>query len=308
MRLRSRALLLHAPYQPVWLESDLPTPGSEEVLVRTLFSSISTGTEVAQLKGEDPIAAARAFPAKLGYENVAQVIRPADSASYIEEGAYVVATYGHRDFALVRADRLIPIERPDPAALLLILAGDTAKGVLALAPDFNGPVVITGAGAIGLLTLFNLQSRGHVNIDVVDPIEERRTLADRFGARRVFTPGEFAHSATVYKTAFECSGDAEAFIAIQNHMAHSGNICVLSDARSMPLKLAPAFHDRELRIQASSDGLEYREYAKWFFANASRYPLEDIFDRQIRFPELPSTLMAMAAGTIQPRKVLVKYE
>ena len=277
-------------------------------MVRTLFSSISTGSEIAQFRGEDPVAAERPLPAKLGYENVAQIVLCGSSVVNVREGGYAVGTYGHRDFALVRADQLIPMAKPEPTALLLVLASDTAKGILNLQLDVGSSILVMGAGSIGLLTLFNLHSRGHASIDVVEPIEPRRMFAANFGARSLFSPDDIARLAGIsYTGGFECAGTADAFVALQNRMAHGGRICILSDARRSPLPLTPAFHRKELRVQGSSDGLNYQDYSKWFFENADRYPFPELFDYQVQFSELPSTLIAMSEGSIQPRKVLVTY-
>jgi len=304
----SRALLLEFPYRVGWFESELPPPQPDEVLVKTVFGSISTGSEIAQFKGEDPIAAARPLPRKLGYENVAEVILCGSQVQELQPGGYVVGTYGHRDYALVPANRLIPIAQSAPGALLLILGSDTARAIAKLELSLRSPLLVMGAGAVGLLALFNLTARGYRMVDVVEPDPARLALARKFGARQGFMPDQVPVSAASYAGGFECSGNSAAFLQLQNQMVQGGQICVLSDARLTPLPLSPAFHDKELRIYGSSNGLDYRTYARWFLAHARRYPLEEIFDTQIRFTELPETLIAMAEGQIQPRKVLIFYD
>ena len=305
---RSRTVLLEFPYRMGWFENELTSPQPDEVLVKTVFGSISTGSEIAQFKGEDPIAAGRPLPRKLGYENVAEVVLCGSQVQELQPGQYVVGTYGHRDYASVPANRLIPIPQPTPAALLLILGGDTARGIAKLELTPRAPILVMGAGAVGLLTLFNLTARGYRMVDVVEPEPTRLALARRFGARGGFTPDQVSTPATAYTGGFECSANSAAFLQLQNQMAQGGQICVLSDARSTPLPLSPAFHGKELRICGSSNGLDYHTYARWFFAHAERYPLEDIFDAKIRFAELPETLMAMAENQIRPRKVLISYD
>ena len=305
MSWRSRVLLLEFPYRVGWFESELPLPQPDEVLVKTVFSSISTGSEIAQFKGEDPIAAAWPLPRKLGYENVAEVILCGSQVQEFRPGEYVVGTYGHRDYASVPANGLISIAQPSPTALLLILGSDTAKGITKLELGLRSPLLVMGAGAVGLLTLFNLAARGYRLVDVVEPDPTRLALARKFGARYGFAPDQLPASAAAYAAGFECSGDSAAFLQLQNQMVQGGQICVLSDARLKPLPLGPAFHDKELRIHGSSNSLDPRAYARWFFAHAKRYPLEEIFDAQIRFAELPETLAAMAEGRMRPRKVLV---
>lgn len=305
---RSRVLWLEFPYRVGWSEGELPPPQPDEVLVKTILGSISTGSEVAQFKGEDPIASARPLPRKLGYENVAEVVQCGSQVQELRPGEYVLGTYGHRDYAVVPANSLVPIAAPAPGALLAILGSDTAKGIAKLELSLRFPLLITGAGAVGLLTLFNLSARGYRVVDVVEPDPTRLALARKFGARYGFAPEQLPASvAGSYAGGFECSANSAAFLLLQNQMAPGGQICVLSDARLKPLPLSPAFHDKELRVYGSSNGLDYRAYARWFFAHAKRYPLEEIFDAQIRFAELPETLAAMAEERIRPRKVLVVY-
>jgi alcohol dehydrogenase len=304
----SRVLLLEFPYRLGWFEHELPPPQPDEVLVKTVFSSISTGTEVAQFTGEDPIAAERPLPRKLGYENVAEVMLCGSRVQEFRPGGYVVGTYGHRDYALVPAHQLIPIPQPSPAALLVILGSDTAKGITKLELALRSPLLVMGAGAVGLLTLFNLTARGYRMVDVVEPELTRLALAQKFGARYGFVPDQLPATAEVYAGGFECSGSSTAFLQLQNQMATGGQICVLSDARLKPLSLSPAFHGKELRICGSSNGLDYRAYARWFFTHAKRYPMEEIFDAQTPFAKLPETLAAMAEGRMRPRKVLVLYD
>ena len=305
---RSRVLLLEFPYRVGWFENELPPPQPDEVLVKTVFGSISTGTEAAQFRGEDPIAAGRPLPRKLGYENLAEVILCGSQVQEFRPGEYVAGTYGHRDYALVPANRLIPITQPAPAALLVILGSDTAKGITKLELNLRSPLLVMGAGAVGLLTLFNLAARGYRGVDVVEPEPARLALARRLGARYCFVPDQIPISTAAYTGGFECSGEGAAFLQLQNQMAPGGQICVLSDARLTPLPLSPAFHDKELRVHGSSNGLDHRAYARWFFAHAKRYPLEEIFDAQIRFDELPEALAAMAEERMRPRKVLVLYD
>jgi alcohol dehydrogenase len=308
MSWRSRVLLLEFPYRVGWFESELPPLQPNEVLVKTVYSSISMGSELAQFKGEDPIAAEQPLPRKLGYENVAEVVLCGSQVQEFRPGEFVVGTYGHRDYAVVQANRLIPIAQPAPSALLVILGSDTAKGIAKLELSLRSPLLIMGAGAVGLLTLFNLTARGYRTIDVVEPELARLALAQKFGARYGFVPDQLPASTEAYAGGFECSGDSAAFLRLQNQMATGGQICVLADARLKPLPLSPAFHGRELRVYGCSNGLDHRTYARWFFAHARRYPLQEIFDGQIRFNELPDTLTAMAEGRIRARKVLVSYD
>jgi NADPH:quinone reductase-like Zn-dependent oxidoreductase len=49
---------------------ELPEPGPHQVLVRTVRTAISAGTELTRLLGANPRDASQAFPASPGYSNV----------------------------------------------------------------------------------------------------------------------------------------------------------------------------------------------------------------------------------------------
>jgi alcohol dehydrogenase len=68
----------------------------------------------------------------------------------------------------------VPEDVSDGLALLAILSCDVAKGIRKVAPSPEEPVLVTGAGAIGLLTVFVLRAYGTRNVDVVEPLAQRR--------------------------------------------------------------------------------------------------------------------------------------
>src|SRR2546423_14623484 len=74
-------------------------------------------------------------------------------------------------------------------ALLAILTCDVSKGTRKVGIKPGESVLITGAGTIGLLTIFILKAMGIEAIDIVEPRAERRTLAARSEERRVGKEG-----------------------------------------------------------------------------------------------------------------------
>ena len=72
--LRRRFLLLQAPYCTEWVEEELPRPGADEVLVRTLAGAVSVGAELpfyrGTHRGREPVD----YPRMTGYESVALVV------------------------------------------------------------------------------------------------------------------------------------------------------------------------------------------------------------------------------------------
>jgi alcohol dehydrogenase len=227
-------------------------------------------------------------------------------------GARVAASYGHRTHAIIPEAKamVVPEYISDAQALPVILSCDVAKGIRKAAITYDEPVLVTGAGAIGLLTIFMLRALGIQTIDVVEPLEARRELALDLGATTAFTPQQMHEHGRRYPVAFECSSRNVAFGLIQTKMQAEGRICVLADGNLEPLVLAPGFHTKELRVIGSSDGWDYQAHAAWYFKliGQGSSPIERIFDYLITRDQLSATFESLAGGVIAPVKVFVRYE
>lgn len=305
---RAESLLLVGPRRLAWVAEDLPPPGPDEVMVQTIAGAISIGTELPLYRGDSRRSTPPRYPCMTGYENLGRVLAVGPQVGEVRTGDRVLAFYGHRTCALVPAAKTIPVpaEIPDTLALTAILSCDAAKGVRGLGLTGQERVLVTGAGAMGLLAVFVLRAFGIRHISVVEPDKARGTLALRLGARDWYWP---APPDAAYDAGIECSARDAAFALLQERVRPGGCICVLSDGNVEPLTLAPAFHANELRIIASSDGEDYRGHARWYFAHSRRY--EDtpalLFQHEISHTALPATFARLATGVIAPVKVLIRY-
>ena len=307
---RRRSLLLAAPRRLEWVTEGTPPLRPREVLVETTLGSISVGSELPIFRGNARSVTPTEYPRMTGYENVGTVVRCGETVAGVRPGGRVVASYGHRTHGVLSEESVVgvPDDVPDAVALLSILSCDVAKGVRKVSPRPEEPVLVAGAGAIGLLAVYVLRAYGVRHVDVIEPVEERRSLAVRLGARRSVEPETLGTGG--YAAAFECSGGNEAFLELQRGLEHGGRLCVLSDGNLEPLVLAPEFHEKELSVVASSDGWDYREHARWFFdvVRGGDPELEGIFDLRISAGALPRTFEMLANGNVRPIKVLVRYE
>lgn len=305
------SLLLTQPGTLEWVPETLAPPGWDELLIRTTSGAISIGTELPQYTGAERVIVARGYPRMTGYESVGVIAACGDGVGTFMPGERVVAFYGHRTAAIVPAEKAIrvPAEIPDALALLAILSCDAAKGVRKLSPDANAATLITGAGVMGLLTLFVLRAYGVREVDVVEPRAERRALALRLGARKAMTPEQARRRTERYAIGFECSSREPAFALAQDKMDVGGQLCLLADGNIEPLTLVPAFHARELSVIASSDGWDYQRHAEWYFERApsSRDDLEALFEVETDAAHLPATFARLASTALPPLKVLARY-
>ncbi len=313
-RLDARSLLLTGPCQLEWVSETLPALKAlqpDEILVQTTAGAISIGSELPLYLGTARSGKPAFYPRMTGYESVGRVLACGSEVKRICPGERVLAFYGHRTRAVLSEKKVIalPDAVSDALALLAILTCDVGKGIRKLAPQPEELVLVAGAGAIGLLTVFMLKALGIRAVDVVEPLVERRALALSLGARQALDLEGGKASVGAYPVAIECSSRNSAFQLLQEHMQQNGRLCILADGNLEPLVLAPAFHEKELLVVGSSDGWDYHQHAAWYFQHLQEHSpgLEQLFQEQITCEELPGTFERLARGTIRPTKVLVTY-
>lgn len=303
--------MLESPGVLRWVESALSPPGPTEIIVRTEAGAISIGSELPIYTGEARTFLPATYPKMTGYENVARVVTVGNDVAGFTAGDRVVATSGHRTAALIPASSAIkfPDEIDDAVAILLILTRDVAKGIAKLQLSPGEPILVTGGGAIGQLTVWSLAQRGLGPVDLAEPIEFRRNLALALGARGACHPDDLPSSPT-YDASFECSSANAGFGALQRAMRPGGRICVLADGLREPLTLATEFHERELTVAGSSDGLDYHQHARWYFPAALRHGenVRRLFDLTITADEISTTFASLAVNRHAAIKVLVRYQ
>jgi len=227
-------------------------------------------------------------------------------------GEKVIASYGHRTHAILPMKDviLVPSRIPPPTALLAILTCDVAKGVRKLAIKPEERVLVTGAGAIGLMTVWLLKRYGIQTIHVLETDQTRCDKALELGASVAIHPAEGQRWHDEFEVGIECSSRDAAFQMMQEKMGFGGRICLLSDGNLEPLTLSAHFHHKELTLMGSSDGWDYQRHAIWFWqvVEDDNSLAEHLFDETISHNDLPMTFLKLGKGLLNPVKVLVNYQ
>lgn len=306
-----KSLELTAKKTLQWKRQTIPSLNEDEILIKTIAGAISIGAELPQYNETDPTDLPPTYPKETGYESFGEVIATGEAVKSFKIGDRAVAFYGHKDYGIVKESKAIfvPEDIPPQEALLVILSCDAAKGVLKLNPNENDRVLVTGAGTMGLLTIYYLKEYMKVNhIDMVEPHSVRGGLARGLGAETVYKdqsecPSDF------YDYALECSGFNEAFKILQKSLRYEGEMCILSDGNKESFILQPDFFRKELKVVGSSDGWDYEEHSRWYFEQIKDKDsgLRQLFEKTITFEELPQCFEELGTGKISPIKVLVNY-
>jgi 2-desacetyl-2-hydroxyethyl bacteriochlorophyllide A dehydrogenase len=277
--MRARAVHFIAPRRVELREVDVPEPGGDRVMVATECSGISTGTELLAWRGEvDPglaldetlgtLAGTFAYPFRYGYSAVGRVI---DADGGPPAGRLVFAFHPHQDRFVVPADQVMAVDGLDPAVATMYPLVETALQVcLDAAPRLGEAAVVTGLGAVGILTA-GLLRRAGAEVLGCDPLAPRRAAAAAFGVEAV-PPGELA-GAVADRTGgrgadllVESSGNPEALGPSLELLAHEGLalVCSWYGTRPVSLPLGADFHRRRLAIRSTQvSTMAAAQTARW---------------------------------------------
>jgi 2-desacetyl-2-hydroxyethyl bacteriochlorophyllide A dehydrogenase len=261
----ARAVVFEGPRRIGVSRVDLPAPGDGDVLVRTLWSGISAGTEMLAYRGEvDPrlpldetigaLGGSFAFPFRYGYSCVGRVER---TRGVIPAGQLVFAFHPHQDAFVVAADDVVVLDDVDPRIATLFPLVETALQVaLDAGPVLEEPVAVTGLGVVGILTGLLLQRAG-ARVLGIEPLGERRTTAASVGLQAV-APEDAAELVAArappgLPLVVEASGRPEVLRGALPLLAHEGEALVVSwyGTKDVRLPLGAAFHRRRLAIRST---------------------------------------------------------
>ena len=239
----------------------LPPPGPDDVLVRTLHTGVSRGTETLVLEGRVPADQRdrmRApfqegdFPApvKYGYLNVGVVERgPVPLV-----GRTVFALYPHQDRYVVPAGSVAVVPDGVPARRA-VLAGTVETAVNALwdaRPLVGDRVTVVGAGMVGCCVARLLAGLPGAVVTLVDVDPTRAGVAEALGARFA-TPGDASGDQDLV---LHSSATAVGLALSLDLLAREGEVVELSwyGDRPVAVPLGGAFHAGRLVVRSSQVG------------------------------------------------------
>ena len=260
----ARAFWLRAPGRGEIRPVALPEPGRGDVVVRTLRSGVSRGTETLVFRGGVPpsqYAAMRApfqegdfpGPVKYGYLNVGAVEQGPPEL----RGRTVFCLYPHQTAYVVPAGAVTVVPDDVPPARA-VLAGTVETAVNALwdaAPLVGDRVAVVGAGMVGCCVARLLARFPAVEVTLVDVDPSRAEVAAALGAGFAL-PDDAAGGCDLVVHASATSAGLQRSLDL---LAPEGTVLDLSwygDAE-VRLSLGGAFHARPARAprQPGRDGV-----------------------------------------------------
>ncbi|GGK63758.1 dehydrogenase [Sphaerisporangium melleum] len=314
MRLNSDAFWLKSPGEGEIRPVPVPPPGADEVLVRTLYSGVSRGTESLVFRGEVPESQHRLMrapfqegdfpgPVKYGYLNVGVV----EEGPPAWQGRTVFCLYPHQTRYVVPVDAVTLVPDEVPAARA-VLAGTVETAVNALwdaAPLIGDRVAVVGAGMVGCSVARLLAAFPGVRVELVDVDPARAAVAEALGVAFV-TPEQAAGDCDIVVHASATEAGLARSLQL---VAAEGTVIELSwyGDRRVSVPLGEAFHSGRLTLRASQVGaVSPARRARRSYADrlslALRFLTDPAFDALITgecaFAELPEVMARIAGGDL----------
>ncbi len=320
----AQAFWLRAPGHGEIRQVTLPEPGRGEVLVRTLRSGVSRGTETLVFRGavpRDQYAAMRApfqegdFPApvKYGYLNVGAVEEgPAEL-----RGRTVFCLYPHQTAYVVPAAAVAVVPEDVPPARA-VLAGTVETAVNALwdaAPLVGDRVTVVGAGMVGCCVARLLSRFPGVEVTLVDVDPGRAGVAAALGVEFAL-PDDAGGGRDLVVHASATSAGLQRSLELLAPEATVIDLSWYGDSE-VRLSLGGAFHSGRLAIRSSQVGTvsparSGRRTTADRLALALELLRDPAFDALVsgesRFAELPEVMARLAAGTLPALCHTISYD
>ncbi|MGW1744677.1 zinc-dependent alcohol dehydrogenase [Streptomyces sp. NPDC002092] len=322
MNRTARAFWLSRPGLGEIRSVDLPEPAEGEVLVRSLFSGVSRGTETLVFRGgvpESQHAAMRApfqegeFPApvKYGYLSVGRVEEGPEELV----GRTVFCLYPHQTRYVVPVSAVTVVPDTVPAERA-VLAGTVETAVNALwdaAPLVGDRIAVVGGGMVGCSVAALLARFPGVRVQLVDADPARAKTAEALGVDFALPEDALGERDLVVHASATEQGLARAL----ELLAAEGTVVELSwyGDRKVSLPLGEAFHSRRLTIRSSQVGTVSPARANRSYADRLALALDLLADPALdalitgesAFEELPEVMPRLANGEIPALCHRVRY-
>ena len=302
----------------------LAAPGPGEVLVRTLRSGVSRGTEALVFRGGVPASEVDAMraphqegdfpgPVKYGYLNVGLV----EEGPSELRGRTVFCLYPHQTAYVVPAHAVAVVPEDVPPSRA-VLAGTVETAVNALwdaAPLLGDRVTVVGAGMVGCCVARLLARFPGLEVTLVDVEPARKEVAAALGVGFAL-PQEAADGRDLV---LHTSATAAGLQLSLDLLVTEGTVIDLSwyGETQTRLSLGGAFHSRRLGLRASQVGaVSAARRDRRTPADRMRIALEMLrdpaFDALItgvsHFRELPQVMPRLADGSLPALCHTITYE
>ena len=294
----------------------LPPLRDGDVLVRSLYSAISRGTESLVFRGEVPPSEYQRMrapfqqgdfpaPVKYGYINVGVVEAGCGAQAQALVGRRVFCLYPHQQAYVVPATAVVALPDAVPSARAVLAANlETAiNAVWDASPTLGDRITVVGSGVLGALVAWLCARIPGTEVELIDLDPSRAALATALGAGFALPDGARGNCDLVIHASGAPAGLARAL----ELAGDEATVLEMSwyGQRSVTLALGEAFHARRLTLRSSQVGrLPPRQAPRWTYRRRMELALSLLVDSlpdvlisgESDFASLPDTLQRLSSA------------
>lgn len=312
-RAHARAFWIREPGVGEIREQALPAAAPGQVLVETLYSGISRGTEALVFNARVPESEYQRMrapfqegdfpaPVKYGYASVGEVVEGPESLLHRR----VFCLFPHQDRYRVDAASvvLLPDEVPSGRAVLTANMETAVNAVWDAGPTVGDRISVVGAGTLGCLVARLTSRFPGVQVELVDVNPARASVARKLGV--VFAAPESARDDR--DLVFHTSASGAGLDTALRLAGFEARVMELSwyGADAVASHLGAHFHSRRITLQSSQVGAvatarrarrsttERMNLALELLADPC---LDSLITGEDSFDELPEVMSRLASGS-----------
>jgi 2-desacetyl-2-hydroxyethyl bacteriochlorophyllide A dehydrogenase len=195
--LKKKTILFTAPYTAEMIEEEINDPDAGEVQVKLVVSTISSGTERANLVGEINVSGAQIldkayFPRHPGYSSSGVIVKVGSNVKDYKIGDRVALSWSvHSQYCNMPVSNVRKIyddSIPFEEAALWHISTFPLAAIRKCGLELGESALVMGVGVLGIIGIKQLKVAGAAPIIAVDPKKEKRELALSIGADYAFDP------------------------------------------------------------------------------------------------------------------------
>jgi threonine dehydrogenase-like Zn-dependent dehydrogenase len=285
---------------------------ADDVVVHTLYSGISRGTEALVFQGRVPASEYQRMrapfqagefpgPVKYGYASVGRIER--GPRNLVDRIAFVLHPHQTRYIVPASSAFVLPTTVPPHRGVLTANLETAINGIWDARPQIGDRIAVIGGGTVGCLAAWLAARILACEVQLIDVNPHRASVARALGVDFA-TPQTAADGADVV---IHASGSAEGLALAMRIAAFEATIVELSwyGTDVVPLTLGEGFHARRLTLTSSQVGNVARsQRARWDMRRRMQFALtlldhaelDALVTGESDFESLPAVMAQLATA------------
>ena len=249
--MQNRSIVFTAPCTAELVNREIPQISEDQMLVKICRSTISAGTERANLVGDPNVNSTKApevkFPRRSGYSSSGVVCQVGENVTSVKVGDRVACSWSyHAEYCALDERKVYKLDDRTEfgEAALVHIATFPMAAIRKCRLEIGESAIVMGLGVLGMIAVQLLRAAGAVPIIAVDPVESKREQAIELGADYALDPFDVDFAKKVKEItdggahiAIEITGKGQGLDMVLDCMRPFGRVALLGCTRSSDLSI-----------------------------------------------------------------------